>query len=122
MRSLLSLDDTSPMIGQERIAVSNPQPYAASKRPWYTFSPFRPRPRGPIPVTVTEYPEPSLPPIITPPIPQLPDDTLSHFVQQLIISQSSLIEYVTRLEARIEVLERRTWWSMLKAQVRSWFK
>lgn len=80
MRSLLSLDDTNPLIGQERLAAINPKP--------------------------------------SPP----PDDTMSHLINQLIESHASLIAYVTRLESRITELEARTWWSMLKAQVRSWFK
>lgn len=33
-----------------------------------------------------------------------------------------LVIYMSRLEDRICILESRTWWSMLKDQIKSWFR
>lgn len=77
--SNISLNDTSPTIGQARITINNPYP----------------------------------------PLPQI--HLLDATIDVLLAQQTDLLAYVRRLEDRISVLERRTWWSMLKSQVQIWY-
>ena len=43
-------------------------------------------------------------------------------LDDLVAMQAQLVSVIHALEARIVELERRTWWSMLKDQIRSWFR
>ena len=37
------------------------------------------------------------------------------------VDLSGILRQLEVLQQRVEVLERRTWWSMLKEQIRGWF-
>ena len=81
---MLSLNDTSAIIGEPRLVLTMPLP-TPSMVGLYTL------------------------------------DSLQSAFGDFASSQTQLIQYVAGLEIRIAMLESRTWWSMLKAQVKSWF-